>query len=663
MTVPRSRKTEALLVGLLLVACCAAVFLVYSMMQEPGGAFAEQRRPGPKPGRSEPPAAVEAPAERPPAGGGEASESPPPPPELPPAPAPAGEGARPAEEEEEDGPVLRDQQAELLIELLPPADPEERTLLVHVVDVAGEPVARALVVIREGAAILYRVRTDAAGLASFQPYPEEKGPFRVDAIAHGFVPAHAPSVAAGAETQLILEYRPIVEGKVRGAEGRRGVVRLFQEGDERVTDIAADGTFRFENLDPGETVVQAEVDRYGTDTETLRVDPGMRHYVGLRIRTRDAIMIQGKVEGWPGRGEMFINGMPVTVRPSGSYTFQHAIAGVNEVLIDAPGRALMRERFTVRTLQMSIYSFRTLKEGTIKGRVRKMFTNIPVPGAEVRVGFDLGDPRNDRVPLFPVDRVPVVIADDEGRFEIERLDKRLIYLVSVVAPGFGQYLSDAVPDGGRLVVKMPEGPFVFGRLRGVGGLPRDAVVTAVPLDVLHEGRRFNKPGWQDARAERDREGFYGLAGLLPGPHLLRVDAPGFGSIETVVDLHAGERVRLDLRVRRGLEVDRDEQALLRRLPPVALDLEEGAPGPDATVLRVDARRPAHEPPFDGVLVRFFDGEEEFAAPMEFTEARVELYGLPEATYRAILTHPALPRPIVRDPIVLRRGVPVDVQMR
>jgi len=662
MTGPR--RNEALLVGLLLIACCAAVVLVFVLMREPGRAFEEPSRSWARPAPSERPAAAESPVQRPPAAAVPPSGGDDQPPE-----GPGGPGAAPedgSDGEEEDGgedPVVHDGQAELVIELLPPENPEERQILVQVVDIAGEPVPRALVVFREGSAILYRARADATGLVSFQPYAEEAGPFRVDALAHGFVPAHAPAVAAGAETQLILEYRPIVEGKVRGADGHRGVVRLFQEFEERVTPIAPDGTFRFENLDPGDVVVQAAVDVYGTDTERLRIQPGMRHYVSLRVRTHNAITIQGKIEGWPGRGEMLINGLPATVSPSGRYVFKHAVTGVNEVLIDAPGRALLRERFDVRTLQMSIYDFRTHSEGTIKGRVRKMFTNLPVPGAEVRVGFDRGDRRNDRVPLFPIERVPVVIADDEGRFEITRLDKRLIYLVSVVAQGFGQYLEEAVPEGGRLIAKMPEGPFVFGRLRGVGGLPRNAVVTAVPLDSEYEGRRFNKAEWQDARGERDRQGFYGLSGLLPGAHLLRVDAPGFGSIETVLDLRAGERTRLDLRVRRGIEVDRDEQALLRRLPPVTVDLEEGAPGPDTTILRVDARRPSYQPPFDGILVRFFDGEEEFSAPMEFTESQVEIYGLPEATYRAILTHPALARPIVRDRIVLRRGVPVEVEMR
>ncbi|HEX5137330.1 MAG TPA: carboxypeptidase-like regulatory domain-containing protein [Planctomycetota bacterium] len=657
-------RREPLLVALLLLGSVTGVVFVFTSLRAPGRSWTSNdtpreaplpRAPSPRPSGAEA-TAPEAPTEdedRPPAPARPASA---------PEDATGGEAGEPSEkgDESEDKPI--EGAADLVLELMPPADPTDRTVHVHVMDGGGNPVARALVVVREGTEILFRARTDASGLAEFPPYDEEKGPFRIDALAHGFVAGNAPSVAPGADTDLILEYRPIVEGKVRGAEGRRGVVRLFQGSEERSQPLAPDGTFVFEDLDPGETAVQAEVDVYGVDTETFFLEGGTRRYVSMRIKTNNAATIQGTVEAWPGSGSMTINGLPVTVRPSGGYTFEHAVVGLNEVLIDAPGKALLRDRFEVKTLQMSFYPFRLQREGTVRGRVRKMFSNDGVPGAEVRIGFDRGDPKNDRVPLFPIDRVPVVTTDQDGRFEVTRLDKRLTYLLSIVAPGYGQYFGPVMPDGGHLTAKMPEGPFVFGRLRGVGGTPTAAVVTATPLEGLPVGRLFNKEGWDRARTERDREGLYGLSGLLPGPYLVRVDAPGFGSIETVMDLHDGERIRMDLRVRRGIEVDRDEEALLRRLPPIEYE-GEGAPGAGATLLKIDARRPSHEQQFPGLRVRFFDGEKEFAPPMDFDDAQIDLVGLPEATYRAILSHPALPRPIVRDNIVVRRGAPVEVEMR
>ncbi len=654
-----SARTERVLITFFLLASCVAVLFVFTTIRSLGRAWGTREQPAeaPLPRAPSPRAPVEA---APPAEPVELEERPPA------AEAPPGkEEGVPAGEEEKPPPVEEAEKeiegaADLVLELMPPADPEDRTVRVRVVDTAGAPVVHALVVVREGTAILFRVRTDGAGNAAFPPYEEEKGPFRVDAIAHGFVTGHAPSVAAGADTEIVLEYRPVVEGRVQGAQGQRGVVRLFQGAEEQRVVIDPEGNFLFEELEEGETIVQAEVDLYGVDTESFFLERGTRRFVVLRVRSNNGATIQGTVEGWPGSGEMRINGLRVTVRPSGNYTFENAIVGLNEVLIDAPGKAVLRERFTVRTLQMSFYPFRLKPEGTIRGRVRKMFSSEAVRGAEVRVGFDRGNPRNERVLLFPIDRVPVVTTDNSGGFEITRLDKRLIYLVSVVAPGFGQFLGEAVPDGGHLTVRMPEGPFVFGRLRGQGGTPDEAVVTAVPLEGMPVGRLFNKAEWDRSRSERDGKGFYGLSGLLPGPYLVRVDAPGFGSIETVLDLHEGERIRLDLRVRRGIEVDRDEEALLRRLPPVEM---EGASGEGSTLLKVDARRPAHEQQFEGLRVRFFDNNLEFAPPMEFDDAQIDLVGLPEATYRAILSHPALARPIVRDNIVLRRGYPVEVEMR
>ncbi|MHC4849584.1 MAG: hypothetical protein ACYTEG_14170, partial [Planctomycetota bacterium] len=68
-------------------------------------------------------------------------------------------------------------------------------------------------------------------------------------------------------------------------------------------------------------------------------------------------------------------------------------------------------------------------------------------------------------------------------------------------------------------------------------------------------------------------------------------------------------------------------------------------------------------PFPGVNVRFFEGELEFTAPMSFDQDQFDLIGLPEATYRAVLTHPLLEKPIVRTEIKLRRGEPFTIVLR
>jgi hypothetical protein len=313
---------------------------------------------------------------------------------------------------------------------------------------------------------------------------------------------------------------------------------------------------------------------------------------------------------------------------------------------------------------MSRYDFSLKREAEIRGRVRDARTRQPVPGAVVRLGVEFGDPRNDRVPLFPVESVPVVETDDEGRFEVGRLDRRLLYILSVVAPGRGQALvAGVVPDGGHRTVLLPQGPFLYGRLRGRGGVPKDAVVSARRLEQTPNGRRFNVSDYDGVRSVRDRKGFYGLSGLLPGAYLVTVKAERFGAIETVVDMTEGLRSRLDLRLRaRDGDEERDAE-LLRRLPPVIWDGEEERPVAETTLLRVDARRPADAPPFPAVRVSFWELNEEVAAPMEFNEPVFELVGLSEGSYRAILTHRSLSKPLVADRFTLERGERVEIVLR
>jgi hypothetical protein len=80
------------------------------------------------------------------------------------------------------------------------------------------------------------------------------------------------------------------------------------------------------------------------------------------------------------------------------------------------------------------------------------------------------------------------------------------------------------------------------------------------------------------------------------------------------------------------------------------------------MLTVDTRRPQAKP-FPGVRIRFFEGDLEFTAPVEYFEEEFDLVGLPEATYRAVLTHPTLSKPMVIEPIVLRRGEPFTLEFR
>jgi hypothetical protein len=533
-------------------------------------------------------------------------------------------------------------------------------------DELGHPISEALVVFRESGVVLYRERTDEDGEAYFLPYEFEKGPFRVDAVAKGFGIATAPEVKPGAVTELELKLRPIIVGEVRAPAQGVGVVKLFsEEGGTQTTKIRNDGTFVFDDVDEGFVTVQAEVPPYGSDSHSFFVEGGTEQHVRLRVRKRQRVHIFGQISFWPGTGRAWINGVPLAVSPVGNFEFDRAIFGLNEVFIDAPGKALYRDRFAVKGREMEQFRFRLRPERTVRGRVRGAKSTRTVEGAEVRIGVAFGDPRNDRLSLFPIDRVPLAQTDHDGRFEVGRLDDRLIYLVSAVSRGFGQALVEVVPGRGSRTVDLPEGPFLFGRLRGIGGVPEDAVISATRLGETPKGLQFNAGrAYDSAKGWRDREGFYGLSGMLPGLYLVRVDATEYGSIETVIDLTDGRRERVDLRMRRGAHAEEEDAELLSRLPPVvSADQPAELPMDEVTILRIDARRPIHEKPFPSVQVLFFEEDKEVAPPMRFDEPEFDLHGLPEGLYRVILTHPALKKAVVRDRITLQRGLPKTVALR
>jgi len=569
-------------------------------------------------------------------------ESPPPAPEpQPDRDAPGGDGHEPAR---------------LILRLLKPSERKDRTVQISVVDLYGRGVPGALVVVRQGAALLSRQRADRAGEAWFVPYEDEGGPFRIDAIARGFVPGTAPAVAPGAQVQIVLPLQPAVFGEVRAPAKGEGVVRLFTADGVLTTRIEADGSFAFYELEEGPVTVQAEVPPYGVDAEALVLRAGEQARVRLRVKERDPARLEGEIHGWPGKGDVRINGAPVGVTATGRFVFEQGVYGVNEIFIDAPEKALLRERFEVKPGLVARPSFRLYKESTVTGRVRSARTQRPLADAEVRIGVDYGNPRNGRVLHFPIERVPVLRTDSEGRFEIGRLDARLLYLISVVARGYGQGLADVIPNGGFAALELPEGPFLFGRLRGLGGVPRDAIVVAHPLGAPPTRLFFNVPDWNVSKSGRDSDGYYGLSGLLPGLYHVRVQAPDFGAVETVVELLADQRARVDVRLRRGAEVDEEASELLERLPPAFDDEGDAAPAPGGrTTLVIDAERPRDQAPFPSVRVEFFYGEEEFRAPEERSGTRFELHGLPEGSWRALLLHSSMRQPVVREGIVLRRG--------
>jgi hypothetical protein len=576
--------------------------------------------------------------------------------ELPP---PAGDG--PMEEDPEEAAEEKPgEPARVMLELLAPVEQKDRTIAVKAVDAEQTPVEGALVVIRSAASVVYRERTNAAGLMEYTPFVDERAPFRVDAVAHGYAPGVLKNVADGAGVTVVLNSRPMVSGVVKAPTFEGGVIRVFQDGQEREERIQANGTFAVYDLDVGETIVQAEVLPYGSDSERVYLSGGESRYFKFRIKAGKSVTISGSIRPWNGKGALWINGISVPVSRRGAWTFKKAVWGINKYFVDAPGRALLASRFELKEGLKPDLNFKLLPDAKIKGWVRDARTRRPIANAQIRVGVDFGNPRNDNAPDFPIHRIPVVHTDREGHFEVSRLDVRLMYLVYAVSPGYGARPETIVPTPGTgtNIYLNPE-PFLYGKIRTLTPIPRDAVVTVRPLEEPNPKERFNVPDHRVVQSGRDRKGYYHLSGLLADTYVVTIDSADYATQETV--LHVSGSERLDFRLRRRGEETLDIE-LLTRLPPVFHD-EGDMPAAEVTRLVVDARRPEDQPPFRVVRVEFYFENEEISSPLEFNEAKFDLVGLHEGKWRAILTHPMLKKPIVSDSVELREGEKTDVVLR
>jgi len=645
------------LLGLLLVGCVASIVFVFSSLDEFG------RTP------EEPAEVWEEPSQYP----RRAVRDSEPTPEQPEATVkkkvegPGEEEPEDAEDEPWPERALPGELAELTLELIRPKEDEERTIVITVTDREIVPMEDVLVVVREGEEMIFRQRTDEDGIVEFQPYEDEEGPFRIDAITPYYSPGTESEVRPGDRRRIELEAQPWIEGRVRAPSKGIGFVTLWTPNGKKTVNVEPDGTFAFFGLDPGWYTVRAEVDPYGSDEESFMLAAGTREWVDLKVRLRARVRIFGDINTWPrSGGKAWINGVDVPVTATGRYIFDKAVIGLNEIVVDAPERALFKERFDVKGRKKSNYNFKFWKEGGIKGIVRAAKRRTRVEGAEVRIGIDYDDPHNDDARRIPLEKLPVVYTNDKGEFEIERLELGTTYLVSIVKHPHGQFLGRFTAKTlGVHKMELPTGPFVYGRLRGLGGIPRNATVTARRLLEKPDGRIFNQPEWDVTRSRRDNKGYYGLSGLLPDVYLIRAEAPGFGAMETVLDLRDGFEGRIDMRIRRGQADLVEDSVLLTRLPPVIETGDEVEPDRrgEVTILTVDAAREGHEVPFPGVEVRFYEGDMEYSAPMSFREDKFELVGLHEATYRAVLTHPLLDKPIIVDNIRLVRGEPRTIKLR
>ena len=86
-----------------------------------------------------------------------------------------------------------------------------------------------LVVVRSGGSVIYRERTAENGAIEFEPYDDEEGPFRIDALAPYYSPSDALDVKPGADVALVLEAQRWIEGTVAAPALGQGIVTLYTD--------------------------------------------------------------------------------------------------------------------------------------------------------------------------------------------------------------------------------------------------------------------------------------------------------------------------------------------------------------------------------------------------------------------------------------------------
>ena len=80
---------------------------------------------------------------------------------------------------------------------------------------------------------------------------------------------------------------------------------------------------------------------------------------------------------------MFSMTLRVSVTAKGRYTFEKAVFGLNEFLIDVPDMALLEERRTVSGRKRNQFNFRLEREAFIAGSVHAADNRVRIEGVEL----------------------------------------------------------------------------------------------------------------------------------------------------------------------------------------------------------------------------------------------------------------------------------------
>jgi len=438
---------------------------------------------------------------------------------------------------------------------------------------SAAPIAGAELLLRGAGGERARAESDASGRAVIDA-PFAIADLQVTSATH--VDLARPGVRAEGVVSLALIPSGSLLGRV-DAPGRaqlvRAEVRLFSEVAQRagrassVSPLAADGTFRFADIEPGViTVVVACPDFPLVVEPNLVIEAGVEHRVTLRAPRAERI--QGRVldaSGVPALGIRVYarpelagvsesterTGRPETESGAdGTFALEPVALGRHVVVAESAAGPRVEREVLVRETQGATLELRLPASATVTGRV------VDESGralAGVAVGIVASDRarRVDWTGLETLAREPGgarngggllgrTLTDVAGRFRFESLPASAALIVLAQEdPRLGAAELQTPRDGSTpvdVVVRMRPAPRVRGLVLGLGGAPVAGAQVAAdlrpPLDAAagaSGGRRGLPIVGVSGGTTTDAGGAFELTCLEGGNLRLRVRADGLRS--------------------------------------------------------------------------------------------------------------------------------------
>ncbi|MES1243979.1 MAG: carboxypeptidase regulatory-like domain-containing protein [Acidobacteriota bacterium] len=437
----------------------------------------------------------------------------------------------------------------------------------RVVDDAGSPVSAALVTLREGVNSWNLPNGVSGPDGGFTLSGVGDGTYRISARKEGFVSGEGQELTVAGSSvsgvEVTLATGGAIVGQLTGLDFTElSQVSVWADDEFHTGRVSPDGTYRIEQVEPGERRVVASV-RGARQTEgRVTLEAGERE-ARLDLEFKDGHLLTGQVlrNGEPARGEaVSLSGPGVAGRWSeidheGRFRYEGLDSGAYELeVMDRRGQTSHKESvelFGDRDLRIE------LQTAPIAGRILDSLDKGPVAGVQVLLLQPEGQKSQSFMKLEAV-------TDSRGDFRLPDVpegDWRVRAVLAGYAPGEVAVHLDAgsPPDDLEIVLQATEGVTLEVVLPS--GRPPDTIRTAV-LDasgrvtatttypVGENGRvRVSSvaPGNWELLLDADGSAPVSLPVTSPG-NAGRVALPLPGSLDLKVPALAGTRIGAKVRL-------------------------------------------------------------------------------------------------------------------